>query len=92
MAEGNNFNSTVKALFEGMDSVVSSKTVVGDAIHINGTIILPLVDVSFGIGSGSFNADKKENMIPDVMDRFSEKDEKMTEKDVMDILDSDDEA
>ena len=130
MAEGNNFNSTVKALFEGMDSVVSSKTVVGDAIHINGTIILPLVDVSFGIGAGSFNAEKKEkgmggmggrispsaviviqdgktklvniknqdtitkilDMIPDVMDRFSEKDEKMTEKDVMDILDSDDEA
>ena len=58
MAEGNNFNSTVKALFEGMDSVVSSKTVVGDAIHINGTIILPLVDVSFGIGAGSFNAEK----------------------------------
>ena len=130
MAEGNNFNSTVKALFEGMDSVVSSKTVVGDAIHINGTIILPLVDVSFGIGAGSFNAEKKEkgmggmggrispsaviviqdgrtklvniknqdtitkilDMIPDVMDRLSEKDEKMTEKDVMDILDSDDEA
>ena len=130
MAEGNNFSSTVKALFEGMDSVVSSKTVVGDAIHINGTIILPLVDVSFGIGAGSFNAEKKEkgmgdmggrispsaviviqdgrtklvniknqdmitkllDMIPDVMDRFSEKDEKMTEKDVMDILDSDDEA
>ena len=130
MAEGNNFNSTVKALFEGMDIVVSSKTVVGDAIHINGTIILPLVDVSFGIGAGSFNAEKKEkgmggmggrispsaviviqdgrtklvniknqdtitkilDMIPDVMDRFSEKDEKMTEKDVMDILDSDDEA
>lgn len=130
MAEGNNFSSTVKVLFEGMDSVVSSKTVVGDAIHINGTIILPLVDVSFGIGAGSFNAEKKEkgmggmggrispsaviviqdgrtklvniknqdmitkllDMIPDVMDRFSEKDEKMTEKDVMDILDSDDEA
>ena len=130
MAEGNNFSSTVKALFEGMDSVVSSKTVVGDAIHINGTIILPLVDVSFGIGAGSFNAEKKEkgmggmggrispsaviviqdgrtklvniknqdmitkllDMIPDVMDRFLLFYEKMTEKDVMDILDSDDEA
>lgn len=131
MAEGNNFNSTVKALFEGMDSVVSSKTVVGDAIHINGTIILPLVDVSFGIGAGSFHADKKEkgmggmggrispsaviviqdgktrlvniknqdtitkilDMIPDMVDRFTaDKDNKMTEKDVMDILDSEDEA
>ena len=32
--EENKFNSTVSALFNGMDSVISSKTVVGDAIHI----------------------------------------------------------
>ena len=32
--EDNKFNATVEALFRGMDSVVSSKTVVGDAIHI----------------------------------------------------------
>ena len=60
MADGNNFKETVEALFQGMDSVVTSKTVVGEAIHINGTIILPLVDVSFGIGAGAFNAEKKE--------------------------------
>lgn len=47
MAE-NNFKNTVESLFQGMDSVISSKTVVGDAIHIGDTIILPLVDVSFG--------------------------------------------
>lgn len=57
----NNFNSTVAALFEGMDSVVSSKTVVGDAIHVgNDTIILPLIDVSFGIGAGAFSGEKQE--------------------------------
>lgn len=56
----NNFNSTVAALFQGMDGVVSSKTVVGDAIHIGDIIILPLVDVSFAIGAGAFNGDKKE--------------------------------
>ena len=56
----NNFNSTVAALFQGMDGIVSSKTVVGDAIHIGETIILPLIDVSFGIGAGSFNAEKQE--------------------------------
>ena len=61
MAEGNNnFKATVESLFQGMDGVNSSKTVVGDAIHINGTIILPLVDVSFGIGAGSFTGEKKE--------------------------------
>lgn len=122
----NNFKSTVEALFKGMDAVVSSKTVVGDAIHINDTIILPLVDVSFGIGAGSSSADKKEkgmggiggkmspsaviviqggktklvnvknqdtitkilDMVPDVVDRFTGKDERMTEKEVNDILDT----
>nr|WP_296955474.1 GerW family sporulation protein [uncultured Mediterraneibacter sp.] len=127
MADGNKFKETVESLFRGMDEVVSSKTVVGDAIHINGTIILPLVDVSFGMGAGAFNADKKErsgggiggkitpsaviviqdgktklvniknqdtvtkllDMVPDVIDRFTSGDEKMTEEDVADILDSD---
>lgn len=56
----NKFNTTVAALFQGMDSVVSSKTVVGDAIHIGETIILPLVDVSFAVGAGAFNEEKKE--------------------------------
>lgn len=58
MAE-NNFKNTVESLFQGMDSVISSKTVVGDAIHIGDTIILPLVDVSFGLGAGAFADDKK---------------------------------
>ena len=61
MADGkNNFKTTLESLFRGMDGVVSSKTVVGDAIHIGGTIILPLVDVSFGIGAGAFSGEKKE--------------------------------
>ena len=59
MAEGN-FKGTVEALFSGMNGVISSKTVVGDAIHIGDTIILPLVDVSFAVGAGAFNGDKKE--------------------------------
>lgn len=60
MAE-NNFNSTVESLFKGMDSFITTKTVVGDAIHIGDTIILPLVDVSFGVGAGAFSQDKKNN-------------------------------
>ena len=40
-AEKNSFNETVNSLFKGMDSFISSKTVVGDAIYLNDTIILP---------------------------------------------------
>ena len=62
MAEGNNnFKATVESLFQGMDGVISSKTVVGDAITVGNTIILPLVDVTFGVGAGAASNDKKNN-------------------------------
>ena len=57
----NSFNNTVESLFKGMDSFISAKTVVGDAIHVGDTIILPLVDVSFGVGAGAFSGEKKDN-------------------------------
>ena len=121
----NSFSSTVASLFKGMDSFITTKTVVGDAIHIGDTIILPLIDVSFGMGAGSFSGEKKEkgggglggkmtpcavlviqngntklvniknqdtitkilDMVPDVVDRFASRGEtKMTEEDVVDIL------
>ena len=53
MSEKINFDSAVSSLFDGMSKFMSTKTVVGDAIHINDTIILPLVDVSFGMGAGT---------------------------------------
>ena len=60
MAE-NNFQETVSSLFKGMDSFISAKTVVGDAVTVKDTIILPLVDVSFGVGAVAFAGDKKNN-------------------------------
>ena len=123
----NSFHTTVESLFKGMDSFITTKTVVGDAIHIGDTIILPLVDVSFGVAAGAFSQEKKNNgaggmggkimpsavlvikngttklvnvrnqdtmtkildMVPDLVDRFTEKKEdKVTEADVAEILDS----
>lgn len=57
----NSFNNTVESLFKGMDSFITTKTVVGDAIHIGDTIILPLVDVSFGVAAGAFSQERKNN-------------------------------
>lgn len=57
----NNFNTTVQSLFKGMDSFITTKTVVGEAVHIGDTIILPLIEVSFGVGAGAFCHDKKNN-------------------------------
>lgn len=60
MENENNFKETVSSLFKGMDGFVAAKTVVGDAIHVGDTIILPLVDVSFGVGAGSFRRREEE--------------------------------
>ena len=57
----NTFDTTVESLFKGMDSFITTKTVVGDAVTIGDIIILPLVDVSFGVGAGAFAGDKKQN-------------------------------
>lgn len=58
MAE-NNFQSTVSSLFKGMENFITTKTVVGDAITIGDTIILPLVDVSFGVCASAKAEDRK---------------------------------
>ncbi|SFR91108.1 GerW family sporulation protein [Anaeromicropila populeti] len=62
MADQNNFSSTFDSLFKGMDSFLTTKTVVGDAIKFeDGTIILPLVDVSFGAAAGAFTEESKKS-------------------------------
>ncbi len=48
-----NTTDIVDNLMKGLDTVLSTKTVVGDATKIGDTIIVPLVDVTFGIGAGS---------------------------------------
>ncbi len=55
----NNFSAVVESLMKGMNTVIGTKTVVGDVTQVGDTIILPLVDVSFGVGAGASTADKK---------------------------------
>ena len=100
MADTNNFKDTVGALFKGMDGVVSSKTVVGEAIHTDGVTILPLLDVSFGLGAGAFGTTRLVNiknqdtmtklldMVPGILDKFTtRKEDTVTEEDVAEMLD-----
>lgn len=51
----NDFNQTVGSLFKGMDALLTTKTVVGEPTKIGDTIILPLVDVNFGVAAGAFS-------------------------------------
>ncbi|MBQ6843705.1 MAG: GerW family sporulation protein [Agathobacter sp.] len=54
-------NTTVESLFKGMDSFVSTKTVVGEPTQIGDTIIVPLADVSFGVAAGAVSEPNKNN-------------------------------
>lgn len=56
----NHFTGVVESLLKGMDTVLSTKTVVGEATKIGDTIILPLVDVTFGVGAGASKGEKKD--------------------------------
>ena len=114
-----NFGGVVNSLLNGMNSVLGSKTVVGEPTKIGDTIILPLVDVSFGVGAGTTSADKKDggcggfgakmspsavlvikngstklvniknqdavtkvlDLVPDIMNRFSSKNEDIMDDD-----------
>ena len=55
-----NVNETVQGLLKGMEGFVTTKSVVGQAITMeDGTVLLPLVDVTFGVAAGAFNKDAK---------------------------------
>ena len=59
MAE--HFQGTVESLFKGMDNFITSKTCVGEPVYIGDTIILPLVDVSFGVMASAKNEERRSN-------------------------------
>ena len=52
-------SNIVDTLMGGMNSILSTKTVVGEPVTIGDTIIVPLVDVSLGVAAGGNDADKK---------------------------------
>ena len=55
------FNASLKTLFEKMENFVSTKTVVGEPSQVGDVIIVPLVDVSFGVAAGVSEGEKNEN-------------------------------
>ena len=55
----NSFNEVVNSMMQGMESFLSSKTVVGEPTQAGDTTIIPLVDVTFGVGAGASSQEKK---------------------------------
>ena len=53
MSEKDTQIGVVNSLLEGMNSILSAKTVVGQPTKVGDTVIIPLVDVTFGVAAGS---------------------------------------
>jgi len=56
----NNVSGIVQSMMKGMEGLLSSKTVVGEPTKVGDTIIVPFVDVSFGMGAGNVAKDKQD--------------------------------
>lgn len=59
-ARHNSFHQVLESLMEGANGVLTSRTVVGEPITVGDTIIIPLSDVSIGVGAGSNGAERKD--------------------------------
>jgi len=49
---GLNVNQNLEALCDKLGEFVSTKTVVGEAITIGDIVLIPLIEVAFGMGAG----------------------------------------
>ncbi len=49
----NSFSNNVEGLFKGLDGFFTSKTVVGEPVKYGDITVVPLMEVSFGMGVGS---------------------------------------
>lgn len=57
----NNVQNMLGSMMKGMEGFLSTKTVVGEPTQIGDATIVPLVDVTFGVGAGASAQDKKNN-------------------------------
>jgi uncharacterized spore protein YtfJ len=57
----NRFQSLIKSMMDNADGLMTTKTVVGDPIKVDDTIIIPLSDISIGCAAGSNSADVKDS-------------------------------
>ena len=62
--ENKNLGTIMESMFKGMDYYFGTKSVVGDPIKLDDkTFVVPLVDVSFGVGAGAGLSDKNNRNI-----------------------------
>ncbi len=55
----NGFSGSVASMFEGINGVLNSRTVVGDPIYADGMTLIPLMEVTFAMGTGVLAGDAR---------------------------------
>ena len=48
----NNIHESLQSLFSKVDEHISTKTVVGEPVRFDNVVLIPLVDVTIGMGTG----------------------------------------
>lgn len=51
----NSINEIVQSMVKGMDGFLSTKNVVGEPVKVGDAMVVPFMDVSFGVGAGGKN-------------------------------------
>jgi uncharacterized spore protein YtfJ len=57
-------DSVLKTALSELEHLLSTKTVVGEPIQVNGNTIVPLVSVGFGFGGGGGGGESKKETMP----------------------------
>ena len=57
----NDVGITIEAMFKGMDGLLNAKTVVGEELHVGNMTILPIIEVTAGMATGTFGKSAAEN-------------------------------
>lgn len=57
----NTFENNISSLYKGLQNFLTTKSVVGQPVQAGDCTMIPLADVSFGMGAGAFGGNAKDN-------------------------------
>lgn len=47
-----NISDNINNIFAGLQKLIKTETVVGEPVYVGGVTVIPLMNVSFGVGTG----------------------------------------
>jgi len=47
------FNQNLQTLFRNLENFINTKSVIGEPLEVGDTTLIPIIDVTFGVGAGA---------------------------------------